>query len=1225
MNKTRFMKRIFSLLMALVLTLALMPINMLTLHAEGTDEANESEITETITNDTPVTVDETNSEDIVPEDTGNSYEVSNDTGDYSAPEEQSVSDVPYIEPVAPAVEPVAEPTVEPAAEIVTEPIAEPVTETPAEPTVENLTEPTTESDTVVKEDPVTETTDEPDVDPVAEELTDSDEGLTAEETAEVMDESSEEEMTELTEAVTFTVTFDANGHGTAPADVIAEQDATISEPDALSEDGYTFTGWYKEAAAEELWDFSEDKVTENITLYAGWYEDMPKVMRGASVKSVGTYSIEYVDYSDWFVGYPPDGDYMTGNWPSNTTAVAGEVVSLPSIIRGPHAVEKPFGEGYVIYTWEWFTVVPRGYTNTATDNILDVGSGTFVMPESDVIVMGRWVYNESIQIFPYATTGGHVTWDGVNASYAENSWATLTATPDKGYYFVGWKMGDEDGPTGSIVSTNNPWRFQVKWDMRYTRYYAVFAIRPPGKIMVINGKADKYTAVEGDIITVTANDPPAGDEFTFRVFDKWTADSPSVQFADVNASVTTFEMPGPDVTVMATYAAACEIIVETDPPGFEAYTSGGGVYRVGDTVTVTASTPEGYRFEAWNGTHGFLYDSTYSFTAWKNRFVIACYEKIPTITVQESEGGTATADRPYADAGQTINLTARPKGGYVFDRWEVISGGVELNNPSAAETTFVTNGNDVVIKPHFTKLDVVITFQQVTYKVVNGTWSDGTTENKTEYVLRGFKPSEVPTGMIAGKGFTEGAWDVDPASTSITEATTFTYTFEAAADPSEKLDIELEITVPDAVYGDEIVCIVSASRDGEYILIVDNTEVGTVTVRGGLGSFNRGRMDAGTYRAEVKWDGDSDYNPAIAKTAFTVYPFGTNFTIKADPAEVTEGDTVTIIPTLPNDATGTVKYYLGTSTDGELLGELAVGECLELSKENGNALPAGTHAITARYNGDGNYIPAVKNVLVIVNPIPAVKPVLTITAREQTYTYNGQVQGEGDTVYGDPAEIAEKVEVDGLKDGDKLTSIILDGQGLDVGTYDLIPSGATINGYPASDKYDVIYVTGTLTIIKVEYTFSAGADVSWTKGSSAGIDYTINRNYEDDKTFSLFESIEVDGKVIPASNYTATAGSLNVNLKASYLNTLSDGRHTVKVNFKDGSAEATLTIKPKPTSDKESVKPAAPAKPEDPGTSKVIYVPNTGDSSNPGLWFTLLLLSLISLAGLMAYRKEFTE
>lgn len=632
---------------------------------------------------------------------------------------------------------------------------------------------TDENDSATDGEPDTEPAEEVGKTPVAEPMTTPAKEAPMEEIIDLAEVPSTEEVT----SITFTVTFDANGHGTAPAAVSAAKEAVITEPASPSEDGYTFTGWYKDKETTELWDFSKDKVTEDITLYAGWTEEKPVVMRGAATRSAGTYSIEYVDLSDWFVGYPPDGDYMTGNWPSNTTAVSGTVVSLPPVIRGPHAVEKPFGEGYVIYTWEWYTVVPRGYTNTATDNILDVGSGTFVMPESDVIVMGRWVYNESIQIFPYGTEGGSVTWDGVNASYAQGTYATLTAVPDKGYYFVGWKLGNEDGPTGEIVSTNNPWRFQVTWDKRYTRYYAIFAVRPPGKIMVINGRADKYTAVEGDIITITANNPPAGDELTIRVFDKWTADSPSVRFADPNAPVTTFEMPGPDVTVMASYAAACEIIVETDPAGFEAYTSGGGVYRVGDTVTVTASTPEGYRFKAWNLSYGDFYNSTYSFTADNNRYVTACYEKIPTITVQESEGGTATADSTYIDAGKTVTLTAKPKGGYTFDHWEVVSGGVELDAPSSAETTFTANGNDVVIKPHFTKLDVVITLQQVTYKVVNGTWSDGTKEDKKEWVLSGFKPDEVPIGMIAGEGYTGGAWDDNPNDATITGATTFTYTF----------------------------------------------------------------------------------------------------------------------------------------------------------------------------------------------------------------------------------------------------------------------------------------------------------------------------------------------------------------------------------------------------------------------------------------------------------------
>jgi hypothetical protein len=90
---------------------------------------------------------------------------------------------------------------------------------------------------------------------------------------------------------------------------------------------------------------------------------------------------------------------------------------------------------------------------------------------------------------------------------------------------------------------------------------------------------------------------------------------------------------------------------------------------------------------------------------------------------------------------------------------------------------------------------------------------------------------------------------------------------------------------------------------------------------------------------------------------------------------------------------------------------------------------------------------------------------LTITANDQTYVYNGQIQGEGDTVYEDPAQIAEKVTVEGLQGDDALTSIIIDGQGQDVGEYDLVPSNATIG--EATGNYKISYVNGTLTITSI--------------------------------------------------------------------------------------------------------------------------------------------------------------
>ena len=91
-------------------------------------------------------------------------------------------------------------------------------------------------------------------------------------------------------------------------------------------------------------------------------------------------------------------------------------------------------------------------------------------------------------------------------------------------------------------------------------------------------------------------------------------------------------------------------------------------------------------------------------------------------------------------------------------------------------------------------------------------------------------------------------------------------------------------------------------------------------------------------------------------------------------------------------------------------------------------------------------------------------PLLTITAKDQTYEYDGETHGPGDVAYDDPAEIAELVTVDGLQEGDSLSSIIVDGQGNAAGTYDLIPYGAKVKGDPATDKYTVTYVNGTLTI-----------------------------------------------------------------------------------------------------------------------------------------------------------------
>ncbi len=73
------------------------------------------------------------------------------------------------------------------------------------------------------------------------------------------------------EEKTYTVTFHMNGHGAAPEKYTAVKAGdTIKEPTVPTEDGYVFTGWYKDSACMISWDFSKDTINADTTLYAGW-------------------------------------------------------------------------------------------------------------------------------------------------------------------------------------------------------------------------------------------------------------------------------------------------------------------------------------------------------------------------------------------------------------------------------------------------------------------------------------------------------------------------------------------------------------------------------------------------------------------------------------------------------------------------------------------------------------------------------------------------------------------------------------------------------------------------------------------------------------------------------------------------------------------------------------------------------------------------------------------
>ena len=71
--------------------------------------------------------------------------------------------------------------------------------------------------------------------------------------------------------------------------------------------------------------------------------------------------------------------------------------------------------------------------------------------------------------------------------------------------------------------------------------------------------------------------------------------------------------------------------------------------------------------------------------------------------------------------------------------------------------------------------------------------------------------------------------------------------------------------------------------------------------------------------------------------------------------------------------------------------------------------------------------------------------------------------------------------------------------------------------------------------------------------------------FTSDADFSEFIGVKIDGVTLNAKYYTAKSGSTVITLNKDYLDTLSDGNHTIGIVSKSGTATAQFTISPRTT------------------------------------------------------------
>ena len=161
---------------------------------------------------------------------------------------------------------------------------------------------------------------------------------------------------------TYTVTFNTDG-GSAVAAQTVTSGAKATKPADPAKEGFTFDGWYKDAAFTTAFDFNT-AINSDVTVYAKWKENATTpavyytVVSGAN--GTCTQGIDFVmqikrsendekTYSDYFTGVKIDDKLLVNG--TDYTAAPGSVIvtikgsTLSDLTVGGHTVTIEFKDG----------------------------------------------------------------------------------------------------------------------------------------------------------------------------------------------------------------------------------------------------------------------------------------------------------------------------------------------------------------------------------------------------------------------------------------------------------------------------------------------------------------------------------------------------------------------------------------------------------------------------------------------------------------------------------------------------------------------------------------------------------------------------------------------------------------------------------------------------------------------------------------------------------------
>jgi hypothetical protein len=153
----------------------------------------------------------------------------------------------------------------------------------------------------------------------------------------------------------------------------------------------------------------------------------------------------------------------------------------------------------------------------------------------------------------------------------------------------------------------------------------------------------------------------------------------------------------------------------------------------------------------------------------------------------------------------------------------------------------------------------------------------------------------------------------------------------------------------------------SGTPTGSVTFKDGSTTLGVATLSGGIASLNTRSLTGGSHSITAAYGGSSNFSPSSGTTTQAVKPAATSTGLTSSLNPSTFGETITFTATVSSPVSGTISGTVTFEDGGNSLDTVKIVAGKATLKAS--TLGAGTHSITAHYNGSTNFAPSSSTVV----------------------------------------------------------------------------------------------------------------------------------------------------------------------------------------------------------------------------------------------------------------------